>query len=208
MAEAEPMQLPIVVPHRGLAAAKTRLAGVLSPDERVALAGRLLRRVLEAIRLAGLGPAVVITPDAALSELVEAAGGRVMVQRGMGLNEGLEEARSALVAEGATRMAVLHGDLPDLTPDDIRALVEALPEGVAIAPDAAGRGTNGLVLQPIGAIPFRFGRDSHAAHRRAVEERGLALATVARPGLAFDLDTPEDLEAWLARTATTPVDAA
>ncbi len=68
---------------------------------------------------------------------------------------------------------------------------------MAIAPDRAGAGTNALALRPTSAIPFRFGPGSHEAHRRAAEAAGLEVVTVERPGLAFDLDTPADLDRLL-----------
>lgn len=188
----------IIVPHRGLEAAKTRLAPVLDPGAREQLARGLLLRVLKVAREA-CEDVVVITPSVALEPLVVEAGARLSAQHGMGLNAGLEEARSEALLEGIDTLAVLHGDLPNLSADDIRALVEAVagPAGVAIAPDRAGSGTNGLAQRPAGAIPFRFGVGSFAAHRDAAEASGLPLAVVKRPGLAFDLDTPEDLARWL-----------
>lgn len=203
------MEPPIVVPHRGLGAAKTRLSGVLDPEERLALAGRLLRHVLGAVTESEAGTLVVISPDRSLAEIVEGAGGRLIVQHGMGLNAGLEEARGKLAAEGATALVVLHGDLPELEADDVRALLAAVPpRGVAIAPDGRGTGTNGLAQRPIDAIPFRFGRGSFAAHRDEAAERDLPATIIRRPGISFDVDTPADLQRWLARGGRLPADAA
>ncbi|MGH2455758.1 MAG: NTP transferase domain-containing protein, partial [Candidatus Limnocylindria bacterium] len=133
----------LIVPHRGLEAAKTRLAPVLDPAERAELAARLLTRVLEVARQAH-PDVVVITPSAGLEAIVSGAGARLAVQRGMGLNEGLAQARDEALADGIGALAVLHGDLPNLAVDDVRALVDAIPAaGVAIAPDRAESGTNG-----------------------------------------------------------------
>ncbi len=192
------MSLRIIVPHRGLAAAKTRLAPVLDAGEREALALRLLERVLRVVHEA-CADTVVITPSAALEPVVVAAGARLVVQRGMGLNAGLEQARVEALADGVTTLVVLHGDLPNLAADDVRALIAAVPrpKGVAIAPDRGGSGTNGLALQPPDAIGFAFGIGSRGAHAAQAESAGLPLVEVHRPGLAFDLDTPADLARWL-----------
>jgi 2-phospho-L-lactate guanylyltransferase len=188
----------IIVPHRGLEAAKTRLAPVLEDEERIALARRLLERVLKVVSEA-CEDVVVITPAATLEPIVTAGGARFVLQRSMGLNEGLEQARAAAIRHGVETLVILHGDLPNLQPDDVRALISAIPEpgGVAIAPDRAGTGTNGLALRPPTAITFRFGIGSFEAHRAAADGEGLPLAVVTRPGLAFDLDTPQDLARWL-----------
>jgi 2-phospho-L-lactate guanylyltransferase (CobY/MobA/RfbA family) len=68
---------------------------------------------------------------------------------------------------------------------------------VAIAPDRAGSGTNGLALTPPDVIAFRFGIGSCAAHLGAAREAGVPAVEVHRPGLAFDLDTPADLARWI-----------
>jgi 2-phospho-L-lactate guanylyltransferase len=68
---------------------------------------------------------------------------------------------------------------------------------VGVAPDRLGTGTNGLALSPPGVIGFRFGAGSFAAHRAEAAAAGLEPVIVTRPGLAFDLDTPEDLARWL-----------
>lgn len=189
----------IIVPHRGLEAAKTRLAPSLAPEDREALARQLLERVLAAAREA-YADVVVITPSRELAAVVEPTGGRVVVQRGMGLNEGLEQARFDALVDDVDTLVVLHGDLPNLHPSDIEALVAALPPGqpgVAIAPDRAGTGTNGLVLRPPGVMNFRFGPGSFSAHLAEAERAGVPVVAVNRAGLAFDLDTPEDLARWL-----------
>ena len=194
------MALRIIVPHRGLEAAKTRLATSLSPDERMFLASQLLQRVLKVCREV-TDDVVVITPSRPLREIVEPSGSRMVVQRGMGLNEGLEQARFDAVVENVGTLAILHGDLPNVRAADIDVLIGALPSdgsaGVAIAPDRAGTGTNGLVLRPPDVIKFRFGVGSFAKHVAEVQTAGVPLVAVNRAGLAFDLDTPEDLARWL-----------
>ena len=62
---------------------------------------------------------------------------------------------------------------------------------MAIAPDRAGTGTNGLALRPPGAIAFRFG--PAASPRTSPRRSGPASRSPPsnRAGLAFDLDTPD-----------------
>ena len=188
----------LIVPHRGLPQAKTRLAPVLDPEARIALARTLLGGVLRAARQAA-DDVVVISPATQLAPIVTEAGARLVVQRGLGLNAGLDQARAEALAEGIELLAVLHGDLPNLAPDDVLALFAAVDgeRGVAIAPDRLGTGTNGLALRPPGVIGFRFGAGSFAAHLAEALAAGVVPAVVRRPGLAFDLDTPEDLARWL-----------
>lgn len=164
------------------------------------LASQLLQRVL-GVANEVTDDVVVISPSRPLAEIVEAAGARLAVQRGMGLNAGLDQARSDAILDGIHTLVVLHGDLPNLRRDDILTLIRGLPgdgaPGVAIAPDRAGTGTNALALQPPGVINFRFGTGSFARHADEVQRAGVPCVAVDRAGLAFDLDTPEDLARWL-----------
>lgn len=195
------MRTRIIVPHRGLEHAKTRLAAVLEPAQRAVVAERLLRHVLGAAVATG-HEVVVISPDGELELLVQSAGARLTVQHGLGLNSGLLEARAVAMGEGVTRLAVVHGDLPELSAEDLTALLDAVGGGapaVAIAPDGAETGTNGLAMSPPDVIGFQFGANSFAAHRGAAQRSGARMVVIERPGLAFDVDTPADLAAWVAR---------
>ena len=191
----------IIVPHRGLEAAKTRLAPSLAPEERIMLASQLLQRVLKVARQVA-PDVVVISPSRALAEIVEPSGARLAVQRGMGLNEGLEQARFDALVDEVETLIILHGDLPNLQPDDITTLVEALPAG-----DAAGGGHRARPrrdrherARPAAAgrhpLPLRH-RQLRRARRGGGARAGVPLVAVNRAGLAFDLDTPEDLARWL-----------
>ena len=101
----------------------------------------------------------------------------------------------------SARSSCCTATCPNLQASDVEVLASALPDGdapaVAIAPDRAGTGTNGLVLRPPGVIRFRFGTGSFAAHLDEVARAGVPLVAVNRAGLAFDLDTPDDLARWL-----------
>ena len=113
------------------------------------------------------------------------------------MNPALEEAREKAVADGATSLLVFPADLPLLRAQDVGAVAEAGDGGeeslAAVAPDAAGKGTNALLLRPPDALPFLFGPDSFAAHLDAARERGVKTRVVERPNLGFDLDTADDL---------------
>ena len=61
-----------------------------------------------------------------------------------------------------------------------------------IAPDQQEQGTNALALAPPDPDFFRFGPDSFQAHLEAAKARGMTMRILRRPGLAQDLDTPEE----------------
>ncbi|HEY6057313.1 MAG TPA: hypothetical protein VIV06_04735, partial [Candidatus Limnocylindrales bacterium] len=63
---------------------------------------------------------------------------------------------------------------------------------VVLVPDRHGRGTNLLILQPPGVIPFAFGGDSRIAHRHLALDAGASYVEREGP-LTMDVDTPADL---------------
>ncbi len=183
----------ILIAVRPVDEGKSRLAPGLSPDERQALNLRLFDHVCE-VSLSFL-PAdriFVVSRSQALLGRSQARGMQVVVETGWDLNAALEEGAAATgISRGG--LMTLATDLPGLTRDDLIAMEDASHRAdVVIAPDHMGQGTNALLMVQPGLIPFRYGAGSLAAHISEIQRAGLSHALVERPGLAQDLDTPED----------------
>lgn len=187
-----------LIPMKGLAGAKGRLAPVLSDGERRRLALAMMADVVEAAQ------------ESAAVDVIAVVSGdpRVLWQaREMGLwvipeppsvrelNGALAAAVVALSQRGELeRLAVVPADVPLVSGDDLRRLLLATEPAPAVALAlAADGGTNGLALAPADAIEFRFGPESGAAHRAAAALRGVRFVEVEPGGLALDVDGPEDL---------------
>lgn len=179
---------------RSLSSCKTRLADHLSPQRRIELVSGMLGHVLSVLtRAPGVDRVAVVGPEhGALPAHVIA-----LDDPGGGLNEALTAAAFEARRRGAERLVLVHADLPLLEPEEVTALIEASKaSGLAIAPDRHGRGTNALCLTWPPAVRFEFGPDSLAKHLAQAAALGLSPAVVRLPGLAFDLDEPDDLHCW------------
>ena len=178
----------MLVPLKRLDDAKSRLSAVLSPAERTTLMEEMLAAVLAAAEAAAVGPITIVS-----AEPIALNGVARFDDGGLPWNDALAEAMRTLVTEPIA--TVLSGDLPRVSPEEIRALVEATPKrGVAIARALDG-GTNAVSMRPPGAVRTCFGEPGSAAlHARLAEEAGCEATIVDLPGLAFDVDTPQDLE--------------
>ena len=187
------MHAHVLVPVKRLDAAKSRLEAALSADERAALMRTMLLDVLGAIRAAEVGPVTIVS-----SEPLAYDGVPRWDDRGLAWNDALAAAMRELVREECA--AVISADLPFLQAAEVEALVAATPQrGIAIGRAHDG-GTNAVSMRPPGVLRTRFGEPSSAAlHARTAEEAGLEAAIVDLPGLAFDVDTPADLERLRAR---------
>jgi 2-phospho-L-lactate guanylyltransferase len=190
-----------VIPVKTFELGKSRLAGLLDAPSRTALNRKLFDHVFGTV-VAGLGAGrvAVVTSDAELSATIDARGAHGVVDAD-DLNAALGKACRFITARGAKAIMVLPSDLPFLCEDDIATLASAVAPApsLVIAPDSSEQATNALVLSPPDPDFFRFGPSSFAAHLRAARERGATIETVRRPGVAFDLDTPEDYRAFVSR---------
>lgn len=192
-----------LVPLKELADAKSRLADLLEPDERIALVAAMASDVLNVLAAhPALRRVVLVTDDPAATELV--AGGTVECwsERELGtrgLNELVGEASRRLLAECADPLLVLHADLPLLSAADIDAVLQAreAEAGLVICSDRAGTGTNLLGFDRSCVPRFCFGVDSCAAHLRAAREAGVPARIVRRLGTSLDVDTPGDVAALI-----------
>jgi 2-phospho-L-lactate guanylyltransferase len=194
------MSAVAIVPINMLRLAKSRLRDVLSATDRQALVLWMAARVLEAIaRSAAVSATAVVSPDPVVLMWAQRHGADPLEQVDIGLNEGLEIGRRWALCVRADTLLVLHADLPCIAAPDISELVRAVPSddvraGVALAPDRAGRGTNGLVLHPTALMPFAFGTNSLYEHMRLARDAGVEPVLRWADGTCFDVDTAADLE--------------
>jgi 2-phospho-L-lactate guanylyltransferase len=193
------MTLALVVPVKGFAAGKGRLAEALSASDRTQLNRMLLERMLTVARdFSRADFRIVVSPDEAVLATARAQGVVGLPEASPGLNGALQDAANDAAGSGAVEFLVVSVDLPRLEPADLDAMVGE--GGVAIAPDRSGTGTNALYLPRPGLFPFQYGPASFAAHVAAARAAGVEPRIIRRPGLAFDIDTPEDYREWLAST--------
>lgn len=185
-----------IVPVKPLDEAKSRLAGVLTPEERIALARRLLdRTLLKLTRARGITRVALISRDARALKIGRKFGAWTILESHPNLNEALEQARRVCFANGGRALLVIPADLPRLRVRDVEkmiALGEPAPR-VVIAPAARDGGTNALLLNPADAIAFQFGEASFAGHCAAAKDLEIPVALYNSDTVTFDLDLPEDL---------------
>ena len=188
------------VPFRGLADPKRRLAPLLSLEERRGLARAMLADVVVAVREAGVFERVLlVSREPAALELAAPLGVEALLERGRsGYRAAAAQAAGAAEAAGAEGLLVLPADVPLVTARDVRELANPgrRREPVVLAPARTGGGTNALLTRPPGAIPFRYGRDSLAAHVLEARQRRLGCRFHVQLSLALDVDRPSDLR-WL-----------
>jgi 2-phospho-L-lactate guanylyltransferase len=190
------LRIHAVVPLKALARGKSRLAGTLAETDRARLIRAMLEQVVTAAASApGIARVSVLTSDPALVP----RGADHLADSGEELNAALARSVRSVREAGADVMLIVAADLPFVTAEEIGALAAASRGGgVVAAPDGKEQGTNALALpltHPTARGPStRFGPGSLAAHEAAARAAHLPWSVVRRPGLAYDLDEPAQLD--------------
>jgi 2-phospho-L-lactate guanylyltransferase len=193
------------VPVKDLVNAKQRLVPALGAAERAALAAAMLQDVLAALAAARLDRVWVVTREPAVVALARARGAEALIEdANRGHTAAVARAQAEAARLGARVFLTIPGDVPCVTPDEIRCLAEAAAPGrSAFAPSRSGLGTNGAALAPPDAMPLTFGEPSFDNHLAAARARNLEPRVLSLPGLGLDVDAPDDLSALLAAPGAT-----
>ena len=186
----------VVVLIKDFDSAKQRLSPALDPRRR-----RLLAVSMAVKALAAAGPAAIVvagSPEAAtlaadrVKEVIREdhpAGQREAARRG--IDRALEL--------GADAVLIVSSDLPRVSGDAIREMIEAgekLGSPAVLAAPALGRGgTNALFLSPPRVIDLHFGDDSLNKFEADALSRSVPFHHFESEAFALDLDEPSDLEA-------------
>jgi len=187
-----------IVPVKPFRTGKSRLAGVLSLDERQTLNRCLLRNTLDRLsNTSGLDQILVISRDAMALDLAAKMGAfPVQEISPSNLNLALEKATRMAQEAGPHGVLILPADLPLLTSADIRAILRCAgePPAIVIVPDRHHLGTNALLVNPAGIIKYQFGPGSFQRHCDSSRRIGVQPVVCDSPSIALDIDFPEDLE--------------
>lgn len=175
---------------------KTRLSAVLDPVSRANLAAAMLEDVLAVANEVSFARRLVVTESDLVREAALSTGAESLYVPATGTNDAASAAVRDAQDAGATRLLLLAADLPYLVASDLELLL-AEDAHVVIAPDRHFRGTNALVLAPPSAIEPAFGDDSLRQHRERARVASTRAHIVTSPGLATDIDDPDDLRLLL-----------
>jgi 2-phospho-L-lactate guanylyltransferase len=176
-----------IVPVKGLDGAKSRLAPLLSPDDRARLVIAMLEDVVEACAESdAVDDVLVVTPQ---PELVP-KGVDVLVDEGVGHASAIAAALADPRAAGGA--IVVMADCPLVQPESLDALAAAA-DPVALVPSADG-GMNAVAMRSPDAVEPAFGiPDSATVTAERARAAGYEPTLLDDPLLALDVDRPEDV---------------
>jgi 2-phospho-L-lactate guanylyltransferase len=208
------MNVWAIVPVKPFRDSKSRLAHILTADQRAELTGYMLRRTLDILAgIAAVDRTLVVSRDPSVLKLARQHEAMTYEESDkQDMNTALTRAAHIAAAQKADCALILPADLPFLTPEDVTNVLEAAsPEhcnggngflsrrrGIAICSDRDNNGTNALLVCPPTGFTFQYGTGSYERHLAEADRLGLSKCIVKAPGISFDLDTERDYRVYLA----------
>ena len=188
-----------VVVARAGDGAKSRLASELTLEHRQKLVLAMLADVIEVCARAEPEGVLAVVDTAPARSVVERAGAIALDDPGFGdMNSAIRFGIQAACQRSAHTVIVLPADLPLISVTDLKALSAAAAtarRAVIIGASHDGQGTNALLLRPPDVIAPTFGPPSLDRHIQAGHAAGALTVVCSDLGLAYDIDTPQDLAA-------------
>lgn len=191
------MALWAIVPVKPLRRGKSRLAQVISAEERADLNQYLLEHTIQVLStIEEIENILVISRDTEALALARNLGARTVQEYGSpGLNTALSRAVEIAKTYETCGILVVPADLPKIDAEDIKKILTHRkdPPVVVISPDRKKEGTNALLVCPPDLIDFKYGKGSFKKHQQEAVKANARLEIYDLPSLELDLDEPEDL---------------
>jgi 2-phospho-L-lactate guanylyltransferase len=201
--------MQVLLPLKEFAAAKQRLAGVLSAPERAQLFEAMVDDVLNVLTAQPAVERVVIcSRDRAAVWLARYYEVEFLHEDQLApsldrsapdgaLNAVVNAAARRCLAQGAGDLLVVHGDLPLLSESDLSRFIArhgaSSGPAVTIAPDRRHSGTNLLAWRGLPEFTTCYGANSLQQHCAQARALGVEPALCDLDGARCDIDEPEDL---------------
>jgi 2-phospho-L-lactate guanylyltransferase len=196
----------LLLPVKDLRNAKKRLIGVLSPDERFALAEAMLADTIRAVKGIRCAEKIfVVTNYQPAMHLAEENYWEILhEEQQISESHSVDAASKNCEQRGVAALLRLPLDLPLIQSSDIDELLTAdcPPPGLLIVPSSDGTGTNAILRTPPTLFPSHFGTGSFAKHLAEAESTRARVVIRRNPRLEMDVDDESDLRALLQNDLT------
>ena len=196
----------LLLPVKDLRNAKQRLVGILTPEERFALAHAMLADTVRA--MCGVQRAdkifVVTNYEPAMQAARENGWQILSEDRQISESVSVDYASHCIESLGFTAVLRVPLDLPLIQSRDIDELlaIDFAAPAVVIVPSRDGTGTNAILRSPPTLFPSHFGSGSFAKHCAEADAAQVEIHHRRNPRLEMDVDDESDLRALLRHDLT------
>ena len=187
----------LLLPIKDLRHAKKRLAGVLTPEERLGLADAMLADTMRAVQGVRLAEKVFVVTSYEPAMRIASENGWEVLQEDRQISESdsVDAASKTCELRGVTGLLRIPLDVPLMRASDIDELlaIDCEMPAVVIVPSRDGLGTNAILRMPPALFPSHFGEGSYAKHVGEAEHIGAQVIMRNNPRLEMDVDDEADL---------------
>jgi len=184
----------VLLPVKDFKDAKQRLTPALTAEQRANLARSMLSDVLDALSDAHEPTRIVVyTASESVCRLVRPFGFEILVEHQVSGHSAAVNTVLPRLSAASERVLIIASDLPYLRSADVDDALTADCPGIGIMPSRDGTGTNGILVTPPLSIVLDYGHGSFKRHFNSVVDSGATPVVIESAGIAFDIDTPEDL---------------
>jgi 2-phospho-L-lactate guanylyltransferase len=190
----------VLLPVKDFKLAKQRLSGALDAPRRAGLARAMLRDVVRSLAEARRPDRVVVyTASEAVAEVVRPYAFDIVEElfvsgHSIAVNRMVDD-----LAAHSSQILSIAADLPTLTSADVDRVFEIGTAPINLVASHDGTGTNAALFVMPARIRMEYGEGSLYRHLERAAQAGLKTDVLRIPGIEFDLDTPDDLAAYLQR---------
>jgi 2-phospho-L-lactate/phosphoenolpyruvate guanylyltransferase len=191
-----------IVPVKRFDRAKSRLGMLLNKHERMQLSTLLLKRTVRILESSTSVKKIVLVSSDVYAEKVACMCGAVFLKEKIqcGVNSAVDTADKFCAAAGADATIVLPVDLPLLLPDDIDIVCNAaLTENpcIILCPSYKFDGSNILLRKPCNIIKTSYDANSYLMHVLEGIRSDIKTRVLFNSRLMIDIDTVQDITAFL-----------
>ena len=189
-----------ILPVKRIDQAKGRLSTHFDDGQRARIAGALVADALELCSSVEFLRWWVVSDDEEVLSTAASLGLGTVEDPGEGLNPAVEAAIAVALKEGAESVTVIPSDVPLAFSGDLVDLLDTgATSDIVLVPSERDGGTNGLFMRPPDLLQPNFGPGSLQNHLQTAEQASLRCALLSLPRLSLDIDTVEDVRAYLAK---------
>ncbi|MFT3930133.1 MAG: 2-phospho-L-lactate guanylyltransferase [Spongiibacteraceae bacterium] len=203
--------MQVLLPLKEFAAAKQRLAGVLSAAERAQLFEAMVEDVLRVLtQHPDIKNIAICSRDNAAKWLASYYGVEFIDESKLsahGLNEAVNKAAHEIQARDENDLLVVHGDLPMLSAADVTQFLQVHRKtphsAVTMVADRHSTGTNLLAWRALSDFSVAYGEHSFQRHCAQARALNIEPAICDLSSVRCDIDELEDLWFLLSRPLST-----
>jgi 2-phospho-L-lactate/phosphoenolpyruvate guanylyltransferase len=187
-----------IVPVKNFERGKSRLASLLTVQERIKLSELFLNNTLNTLtKTPVISQTIIVSSDKRAEEIVKNYDAIFLREKkDQGVNSAVALADTYISEDAAYASIVIPQDLPLLVPEDIECICTAAQKHercLVICPSRRFDGSNALLRKPPLLLKTNYDNDSYNIHIKNAKASNASVMIIQIKRIMLDIDTIEDI---------------